>query len=628
MKTLLFCSILLLVSIPCSATTYTWNNGSGDHNFINVANWTPSATEFLDADIFYVEKAGSDYAEIASKAIGYRVYVAYGSTTGELRVTGGVSNFGYSFLAGRVAASKGYVYVSGGEITFLNSFCTIGESGYGYLQMDGGIVRGNRMNLGTKTNAESFGQVIMNDGLIDMTTTLACATNGKGDLVVNGGKINVGTTLSVGGSGKALLTFNGNAGDIECGQLAINNLSAIRMNLDGTAVFGSPITITTTDSSLVGDFDPNFIPGTERRGLYVAAAALNNIISTTEPNLTTIDSYEEGWRDQIINVGAGTAVMLMHPHSGNTVNWTNGGSGQYWSTPGNWNTSLDADDLAVIDLAGTAGSLLNSTGTCSGLVVGSATSGSLDLATGAIASFGTVVIGDSLASSGRLTITDGIMTVASTAMAGVNGDASLIINGGRFYAGNVIAALNTESSADIQIANNAVVDIDGLVGLNNAAKLTLTGHQTNVQFGTLTAAQGSELGFVLNGALGVGNGLVVNGDVVLAGAVQPGFVGGVKADGTYTLLRSSGTITDKTGGTLVKSIPGSIVSYAIETEGTDQVLKMTVYSPTTCQEVINAGLRYSADLNKDCHVNLTDFAEMASQWLFCNDPQGGANCSL
>jgi hypothetical protein len=628
MKTKLFCSILLLVSVPCFATTYTWNNGSGDHNFINVANWTPAATEFLDADIFYVEKAGSDYAEIASKAIGYRVYVAYGSTTGELHVTGGVSNFGYSFLAGRVAASKGYVYVTGGEMTFLNSFCTIGESGYGYLQMDGGILRGNRLNMGTKTNAESFGQVIMNDGLIDMTTTLACATNGKGELVVNGGKINVGTTLSVGGSGTALLTFNGKTGGIKCGQLTINNLSAIRLNLDGSAVFGSPITITTTDSALVGDFDPNFIPGTERSGLYVAAAALNNIISTSEPNLTTFNAHEEGWTDQIINVGSGTAVMLMHPHSGNTVNWTNGGSGQYWSTPGNWNTTLDGDDLAVINLAGTSGTVLNSAATCSGLVVGSTASGSLDLATGASASFGTVVIGDSSASSGRITITDGIVTVASTAMIGVNGDALLSINGGQFNAGNMIAALNAESTADIQIAYNAVVAIDGLVGLNAASKLSIAGHQTNVQFGTLTTAPGSELGFALNGALGVGNGLVVNGDVVLAGSVQPSFVGDVKADGTYTLLRSTGTITDKTGGTLVKNIPGSIVTYVIEPEGTDNVLKITVYSPTTCQEVIDAGLGYSADLNQDCNVNLTDFAEMASQWLLCNDPQGGANCSL
>jgi len=530
------------------------------------------------------------------------------------------------------------VYISGGEITFLNSYVTAGESGYSYFEISNGTVRANRFNMATKALTTSQSEVVMTGGLVDLTTTFACAMAGTGNLTLSGGQINVGTLLSVGVTGTGLVSIDGSAGQIQCGQLASNALSTIRLNIDGTTVFGNPITVTTSDSTLSGDFDPNFISDPnyifdpncildkEHGGTYVAVAALQNDIQPSEPNLS-LAAIDAGWTSQTVNVGAGQAVLLSYPHSGNNVIWTSASS-RFWSVPANWNATLGSDDVAVIDLAGTSGTILNSTATCSGLVVGSTANGSLDLNNGANAAFGSLVVADTSASSGSLAISEGTLSVASTAIVGSSGNASFTMNGGAFYAGNLIAAFNAESTADIQITDNAVVAIDGVVGLNAASKLSISGHHTNVQFGTLTTAQGSELGFVLEGVLGVGNGLVVNGNVVLAGKVQPSFVNGIKTDGTYTLLRSTGTITDKTNGALVGSIPGSIINYElVETDGY-HTLQITVYSPATCQEVVDAGLGFSADVNGDCNVNMLDFAEMASQWLLCNDPQGGVNCSL
>lgn len=636
----LFCCIVLLVSIPCFATTYTWNNGSGDHNFVRGSNWTGAtdSTVFTTVDEFRIDLAGDSlYSDLFSDAIGNNLRVGYGAT-GELHVTGGVSNFNGSFMAGRGAAAKGYVYISGGEITFLNSYMTVGESGFAHLEISDGTVRANRFNMATKELATSQSEVVMTGGLIDLTTTFACGTAGSGNLSLSGGQINVGTLLSVGVTGQGLVSINGSAGQIQCGQLAVNSLSTIRLNIDGTTVFGNPITVTTSDSTLSGYFDPNFISdpnyifdpncilGKEHGGLYVAVAALQNDIQPSEPNLSPA-ALDAGWTSQTVNTGAGQAVLLSYPHSGNNVIWTSGSS-RIWSVPANWNATLDSDDVAVIDLAGTSGTILNSIATCSGLVVGSTANGSLDFNNDANAAFGSLLVADKSASSGSLAISDGTLSVASTAIVGSSGNASFTMNGGAFYAGNLIAALNAESTADIQIANNAIVAIDGVVGLNAASKLSISGCQTNVRFGTLTTAQGSELGFVLEGAQGVGNGLVVNGNVVLAGKVQPSFVNGIKTDGTYTLLRSKGKITDKTGGNLVKSMPGSIVSYELVDIGGYHTLQITIYSPATCQEVINAGLGYSGDINEDCTIDILDFAEMASQWLLCNDPQGGVNCSL
>ncbi len=51
----------------------------------------------------------------------------------------------------------------------------------------------------------------------------------------------------------------------------------------------------------------------------------------------------------------------------------------------------------------------------------------------------------------------------------------------------------------------------------------------------------------------------------------------------------------------------------------DEVV-VTVTSPS-CAEVIAQGMSLATDLNRDCHVDLQDFAMMAADWVRCYNPQ-------
>jgi hypothetical protein len=109
----------------------------------------------------------------------------------------------------------------------------------------------------------------------------------------------------------------------------------------------------------------------------------------------------------------------------------------------------------------------------------------------------------------------------------------------------------------------------------------------------------------------------------LYGTVDIGFLNQNVVDGTYTLIRSEGVINDHTGGDLMSS---PIIDYDIVEDGQYQKLQITVTSPQTCEDVIDAGGQLAGDLNADCKVDFEDFAIMSEQWLWCNDPEGGPQC--
>ena len=46
--------------------------------------------------------------------------------------------------------------------------------------------------------------------------------------------------------------------------------------------------------------------------------------------------------------------------------------------------------------------------------------------------------------------------------------------------------------------------------------------------------------------------------------------------------------------------------------------------PSSCYGLWQSGFGMSADLNRDCYVDLTDLAEFAGDWLRCNDPDAAA----
>jgi hypothetical protein len=55
------------------------------------------------------------------------------------------------------------------------------------------------------------------------------------------------------------------------------------------------------------------------------------------------------------------------------------------------------------------------------------------------------------------------------------------------------------------------------------------------------------------------------------------------------------------------------------------LLNFVEVAPNTCQGVIDSGYRLKGDVTGDCKVSVMDFAEVADQWLTCNDPND-QNC--
>lgn len=73
------------------------------------------------------------------------------------------------------------------------------------------------------------------------------------------------------------------------------------------------------------------------------------------------------------------------------------------------------------------------------------------------------------------------------------------------------------------------------------------------------------------------------------------------ADGTYTLRLSIHDGSYGTDGSIFKEVTVNVIS-------------------PTCADVAADGKLLAADLNKDCYINLEDFAILAANWLNCNDP--------
>jgi hypothetical protein len=50
-------------------------------------------------------------------------------------------------------------------------------------------------------------------------------------------------------------------------------------------------------------------------------------------------------------------------------------------------------------------------------------------------------------------------------------------------------------------------------------------------------------------------------------------------------------------------------------------LHYSAFQPQTCQEAVERGYGKTGDINGDCKVDFLDFADMAVDWMVCNDPQ-------
>jgi len=101
----------------------------------------------------------------------------------------------------------------------------------------------------------------------------------------------------------------------------------------------------------------------------------------------------------------------------------------------------------------------------------------------------------------------------------------------------------------------------------------------------------------------------------------------------YIPLRTSvvvdWTVNPSNNGGLIlfggEDIPNNISQFYGYNNGASGPALIVEYTPLpdTCQELWDMGLGNPVDINKDCKVDFTDFAEFAESWLLCYDPEGG-----
>ncbi len=504
----------------------------------------------------------------------------------------------------------------------------IGRTGEGTIELSGGMINAEKVSFATEDDPNSIGSLIMTGGEFNSHQYFTIADKGDASVDISGGFLNVNRSilgqnssavgsmvfsggeacyenyLRVGSAGQGSLTFDGAGGKLRCGDFYAGPLSTVNFVLDGSAGVGSGIesyddTVRCEEGAVV---DVSFASGTDVPGSFVVlnspapitylsselGAEPVEVLGDVSSVLLSASAASAGWVAEVINSGSGAALLVTSPvASTNGMTWNSG--------------SVTLSSALTADIA----------------VVGDDAAASLDIASGADADFINLTIGNAATGSGQVNMTGGAVDVASMVFIGKDGVATLDISSGAFSAGNIIAASSDGSSADVQVGGDASLYVEGVVALGAGAELTFTGYQTSINIGSMTTAEDSVLTFEIDGALGVGNAVNVAGHVSLNGSLDVNFVAGNRVDGTYTVIRSEKDIFDNTGGNLVST---SFVTYEIVEVGDYKELQLTVFTPSTCQDVIDAGFTLAGDLTEDCQVDLFDFAAMASQWLWCNDP--------
>ncbi len=508
--------------------------------------------------------------------------------------------------------SQGYLYVTDGTVN-LNEYFTIGNRGNAEVEISGGVINTNRMLLGQGAIGESY------------TAT--------GTFTISGGELNIEDNLEIGENGVGVFRIDG-GGKVGLAQLTVGNSGTSEFILNGSLGVGKGIGVfgniymdaleeVVSEGELLlkegAEIDAYFASGTDVAGDYVVVASSERAkyLPASEPDedyavnlaagdmadFLAADAVSAGWIATLYDAGSGSAVVLGSPVSATELEWSIAGT----------------DDIALID---DDSATLSTSKTANGAVIGDTLSGTLDVSSSADGQFVNLTVGRDVNSTGTVTMTGGSVDVESLAYIGKEGSASVDISGGSFSAFNLIAAAGEDADADITVSNDATFAVNNLLGLTDGSKLTVSGYQTSVSAGNLTLDEDANITFELDENHGVGNGLVVSGNVILKGTISAKPLGS-RVEQTYTVLRAEGEIFDETDD-LVDS---PFVSYEIVENGNYQELQVTFFTPENCEDVIDGGFALAGDANNDCYVNMEDLAIMADEWVTCNDPEN-PECDL
>ncbi len=254
MKNLFVFVILILATFTqfSKCDSYYWTNGEGDNDFTKGLNWLDKYDDnFTSSDDFQIDMDSPNQSVIGingASAVGRWVLVAkINNSVGDLRVIGGVSNFSKGLSIGGNLSdalnAQGYFTVSGGEINFPTSFISIGQNGYGNMEVTGGTCTADRGNIASGTSSQ--GELSISAGLFELTNLFQCGLRGTATMEVTGGEFTAGT-MFIGdtstSNGSLTVSSNGN----------VNISEFMTVGRDGTGSLEVTGGVVNADRSTIG----------------------------------------------------------------------------------------------------------------------------------------------------------------------------------------------------------------------------------------------------------------------------------------------------------------------------------------------------------------------------------------
>ncbi len=302
--------------------------------------------------------------------------------------------------------------------------------------------------------------------------------------------------------------------------------------------------------------------------------------------------------------------------------WTNNDADNDFTNLNNWyqegtttvpTVPFTADDNLLVEMDGANKAVLSSTTLGRWIRAGwnAGSTGLVEVITGGQADLSnSIYLGFDATATGTLNINGGTVNATSSyTTVGGAGTGYLNITDGNLHTNRMNIGNNTGGVGYVVLdgASSLVID-DYLSSSGGTLNLKMIGSGSSIQVAddlTADAAEGNNFEFVLDGANGVGAGIVATNAITLEANAQldVSFVG-ASVNGTYTLMSSNGTFTDNTGGNLLTSASVTAGwSYAIVDDAGVQKLQVTLGSSY-----------HPGDANGDGMVNLADLQILGDNW--------------
>jgi hypothetical protein len=251
----------------------TWTNAKANNDFADLGNWGNPAT--LGGQDCTIGLSGTNKAILSTTLSANPKSIQVDATspaTGELVISGGTNTLtGGTLRVGYSAGKKGALTITGGSLTVMDSYTTIGGNGVAIMTMSGGTLTADRITFGQTTAGTT---VNMTGGTINITQKPTSTTSTSGSLRMGAGNPNLYI------SGTAVI--NADKFYINEGGLITMNGGAIYVN--GTIDSNPTFNFTEAEiSSMLGKVEFNsglFQITGNYASLFDAAIASGNIYTT------------------------------------------------------------------------------------------------------------------------------------------------------------------------------------------------------------------------------------------------------------------------------------------------------------------------------------------------------------